>query len=78
MARNNKIMMEFCTFLFTQLFSNYRVDDELYESFGGNLVDGLPRAVSVYKVIRVQRQASLDRQNLGPKRNFSIKFLRFL
>ena len=31
-AENNKIMMEFCAMPFTQLLSNYRVDDELYES----------------------------------------------
>ena len=31
-----------------------------------------------YRVIRVQRQASLDRQNFGPRHNFSILFLRFL
>ena len=31
-----------------------------------------------YRVIRVQRQASLDRQNFGPRRDFSILFLRFL
>ena len=32
-AENYKIMMEFCAPSFTQLISNYRVDDELYDSF---------------------------------------------
>ena len=32
----------------------------------------------VYRVIRLQRQASLERLNFGPRRNFSILFLRFL
>ena len=31
-----------------------------------------------YRVIRMQGQASLDRQNFGPKRNFSISVWRFL
>ena len=30
------------------------------------------------RLVRVQRQASLDRQNFGPTHNFSILFLLFL
>ena len=30
-----------------------------------------------YKVIRVQRQASLGRQNFGPRRNFRLYFCDF-
>ena len=44
----------------------------------GGVKDAVLPSPVFYIVVRVQRQANLDRQSFKPKCDFSILFLRFL
>ena len=56
---DDKTIMEFFIFSFTQIFSNYRVDDELYESLCRKLVDGLLPTLNDQKYF-AQQLSDLD------------------